>query len=126
MAGKISVHNKSIIALFLVTLLFATPIFSQGVATNYRRGRRAGIRQGAANASIMWVIPGFCCGCFGVGAAYLWSQTVPAGRLVGRSPGYVRGYTFGYKKAKRERETIYAVAGCIIGNIAGYSYYYLY
>jgi len=129
MARKIFMSKKRIVTLFLMALLLATPIMPQipkGVARDYQQGRRDGRRHGRGDASIAWVLPGCCCGCFGIAAAYLWPQSVPAGRLVGKGAGYVRGYNLSYKKTKRERETIYAAVGCIIGNIAGYyGYYYL-
>jgi len=120
MTGKTFVSNKKIIALCLATILFATPILSQEVVNDYVQGRKDGRREGAADASLVWIIPGVCCGCFGIGAAYFWPQAVSAARLVGRSPDYVRGYTSGYKSARRERQTIYAAIGCLVGDIVYY------
>ncbi|HID93980.1 MAG TPA: hypothetical protein EYP60_07775 [bacterium (Candidatus Stahlbacteria)] len=123
MAIKIFVNNKRIIALLLVAILFATPILSQVVVSDYVQGRRDGRREGAGDASMIWAVVGFGCGCCGVGAAYLWPQAVPAARLVGKSPEYVRGYTSSYKNAKREKETIYAAVGCIVSDIISIIYY---
>lgn len=113
---KISVSSKITIVLFLVALLFATPVLSQ-FANDYEQGRLDGKREGTSDASMIWAVIGFGCGCCGVGAAYLWSQPVPSGRLIGKSPEYVSGYTTTYKKAKRERETIYAAAGCVLSSL---------
>lgn len=118
MVRKIPVSSKITIALFLVALLFATPILSQEfMSSDYERGNGDGRRDGTTDASMIWAVVGFGCGCCGVGAAYLWAQPVPSGRLVGKSPEYVSGYTTTYKKAKRERETIYAAAGCILSSL---------
>jgi len=117
MAGKIFVSNKKIVTLLLVALLFATPILSQEFLSDHEQGRTDGKREGVSDASLLWAVVGFGCSCFGVGAAYLWAQPVPAARLVGKGPEYVNGYTTSYKKAKREKETIYAAAGCILSSI---------
>jgi len=117
MVRKIPVSSKITIALFLVALLFATPVLSQLAAPDYEMGRSDGKREGTSDASLIWAVAGFACGCCGVGAAYMWSQPVPSGRLIGKSSEYVSGYTTTYKKAKRERETIYAAAGCILSSL---------
>ena len=69
--------------------------------------------QFAAKGSASWILGGFCCGIFGVGAAYFIVPDPPAYALMGKSTEYMIGFSEGYRKQSRKKNLQNASIGCV-------------
>ena len=68
-----------------------------------------------ASSSInSWYYMGFCLGGIGVIAALAATPTVPADKLLGKSPEYVLYYSKAYKSEMRRQRTKNASIGCCV------------
>jgi hypothetical protein len=80
-------------------------------SSDYAEGRMAG--ESAATGSFLWFFAGFCCGCLGVGACYLFDKpTPPSSAFIGRSGDFVTGFNDGYRAKKKNRDAMMAWIGC--------------
>lgn len=63
----------------------------------------------------------FMAGCFlniiGVAAAQMRTPSVPAERLIGKSPEYVAVYTVRYQERLSKLQMNYALSGCALGSV---------
>lgn len=66
----------------------------------------------------------FFFGIFGIGAAYVMTPSVPAERLLGKSPEYIIFYTNEYQKAIQKKHVEQASIGCLLQGGAALLYYY--
>ena len=73
----------------------------------------ADAKRDIASSSINgWYYMGFCLGGIGVIAALAATPTVPADKLIGKSPEYVVYYSKAYKSEMRKQRTKNAAIGC--------------
>jgi len=94
-------------------------------SSDYAEGRMAG--ESAATGSFLWFFAGFCCGCLGVGACYLFDKpTPPSSAFIGRSGDFVTGFNDGYRGKKKNRDAMMAWIGCGVSVIAGIIYSAIY
>lgn len=100
---------KKAISLFLIALMIATPVLAQQAINDYTQGRRDGERD--AKGNVIWFLGGFCLGGTGIIGAYITKSEPPTMALLGKSSEYILGYTEGYQKKNREKNTMYACAG---------------
>ena len=75
----------------------------------------ADAKRDIASSSInSWYYMGFCLGGIGVIAALAATPTVPADKLLGKSPEYVLYYSKAYKSEMRRQRTKNASIGCCV------------
>ncbi len=71
----------------------------------------------------LWRIAGFFCNIAGMVGANLLTPTVPATKILGKSPEYVDSYTKTYQQEVRRKRTEHATFGCLTGVLCfGLSY----
>ena len=63
----------------------------------------------------VWFGYGLCCGIVAIGSAYLVTPTVPADKLIGKSPEYVLFYTKAYQDEMKKERAKAAAIGCGVG-----------
>lgn len=61
----------------------------------------------------LWFTAGFFLSFVGIALGYLLEPAPDGARLVGRSPGFVQGYTLAYGAEARAIQGIHAVYGCV-------------
>ena len=106
--------NLKPVSIILAILFLCLPILAQDNADDFAEGMFDGRNDGRADASVLWLIAGLGCGCIGVGAAYLITPSPPADKMIGKTTNYVIGYSEGYKKGIRGKQTGYAAIGWIV------------
>ena len=92
-------------------LFLSVSVFADNLGEEYNDCHQLGKSDGKDAASGLWLIAGLGCGCIGVGAAYVFTPSPPADRLVGKSYDYIHCYTKAYKSAARASNMIYAAIG---------------
>ena len=65
----------------------------------------------------LWMAIGFGCGIFSLPIAYMVEPSVPATKLIGKSPEYVAFYTETYKQEVKNDQVKNALGGCVLGGI---------
>jgi hypothetical protein len=95
--------TRRVIALAMCFMIVATPLLAQEAESNtgdYMQGRTDGENNGKGSAG--YLIFGLACGAIGFVAAAVSEPSPPAEIIMGKSQGYVLGFTDGYRsKAKR-------------------------
>ena len=74
-------------------------------------------REYTSNYSEYGAVFGLCCGVFGIPMTIATRPTVPAYKLMGRSPVYVATYAKVYSDQQYKSEIEASVAGCCVHNI---------
>ena len=92
---------KKIISFFLIVVFLSQVVlFAQDTQ---QQGYADGERDAAADVSGgMWIAVGCLTGGFSYIYPDLFNPAIPQGKLVGKSPGYVAGYTDGYNAKRKE------------------------
>ena len=108
---------RKIIVLFMVILLIATPLLAQQEMSEYFQGKQNGEED--AKGSNIWLLSGCIIGYWAILFAYLIEPDVPTGKLIGKSPEYVQGYTDGYKQKAKKKNVMNAIYGCVVGYTVG-------
>ena len=112
----------------LIALMLFTPIISigqqqsdaaQAIADAKRDGKNV-------NTSYIWFPAGCILGVVGILLAGIYTPTVPAEKLLGKSPEYVAYYTSTYQKIARDDQLMESTLGCVFsGCLGGAAYGYL-
>ena len=113
---------KKTIAFYTMVLmlfsLFLYPIVIQAQQTEAQTAAATARRDASQDVSVIsWGIGGFFCSIFAVAYAYLDKPTVPADRLVGKSPEYVAFYTDTYLQEAKKQRSQSALIGCLANSI---------
>ena len=66
----------------------------------------------AADSANSWYYMGFCLGPIGITAALFSTPTVPAKKLLGKSPEYITFYSEAYKREMKKQRSTNASIGC--------------
>jgi len=103
---------KKYIALFLIFSFIALPVVAQVGSRQYLAGKLDGERDATGNQ--IWILGGCLLGLVGVILAYVIEPEVPAARILGKPPAYVKGYIEGYKSATKRKNAMYAIYGMIV------------
>ena len=104
-----------LVALLLAITFLTTPLLvlaDEGL-NEYAQGKMDGEEDAKGNP--LWILAGAGCGICGAGAAYLMKPKPPTSSLVGKSGDYVLGYTEGYQNKGRNKNTMYACGGWLVG-----------
>jgi hypothetical protein len=102
------------VAILMAFLLMAMPVMAQVGFSDCEQGKIEGKVDGKAKSSPAWILAGLGFGCIGVGAAYLIKPSMPADRLVGKSPEYAMCYESAFKSASGAKQAGYAAIGWVI------------
>lgn len=109
---------------FLVTILVVSMVcpsmaqLTQQQITDQQQAIMDAERDAQQKDQYAWLGVGFLCGIFGIPIAYLAQPSVPAIKLVGKSPEYVDYYTMTYKEKARNRQVMAATGGCLVWSAA--------
>ena len=98
----------------------SSPSMVQSGTSDYAQGKIDAERDAHGNA--LWILGGFCCGIFGVAGAYFIKPDVPTQAIIGKSSEYVMGYSEAYKDKGRNKNTWYAVGGCLVSAVISLIY----
>ncbi len=107
---------RKALVLLLALSLIGLPAMAQSQTTymsskDYTEGRLDG--EADATGNQIWLLGGCLLGVVGVLLAYVIEPEVPSGRLIGKSPAYIQGYTEGYKSATKRKNAMYALYGML-------------
>ena len=75
--------NTKLACVVLSLAILAVPLLAQDQTNDFVQGRMDGEMDGKSDANVIWIVAGIGCGCIGVGAAYLFTPSAPAAKLVG-------------------------------------------
>ena len=119
--AKIKLKNPlKISALLMTVLMFHMPFVTLAQQNSVRAEAVAAAERDAQNYTNkgLWFLAG---GCYGIGViiARRHEPSLPAGQLLGKSPEYVAFYAAAYREKAKELQTNSAIAGCVIGALAG-------
>ena len=116
-------HPFQILAFLMAVLTFSMPF-----VTLAQQDLRAEAMIAAESDTLndinsgMWFIGGCVFGLAGLGFAYIYEPTVPASRLLGKSPEYIAFYTDAYKAKSKKIQTNKAMQGCAVNGLAWAAY----
>jgi hypothetical protein len=108
--------KKKVLCLILALCLAVAPVVAQegsGESENYSEEYNQGWLDGQADAegSGIWIVSGLLLGPIGIILPWVINPKVPGTRLIGKSVGYVEGYTAGYRKKTKPKNFYYSLIG---------------
>jgi len=119
MMERRGVRNKSyrkVLCLILALCLAVAPVVAQessgeagSMSEDYRQGWLDG--QADAKGNGVWILSGLLLGPIGIILPWVINPKVPGARLIGKSVGYVEGYTAGYRQKAKPRNFYYSLIG---------------
>ena len=119
MRGYHNIGNKATlkgICLGLALCLVVAPVVAQDSSeesgdytTEYNQGWLDG--QADAEGSGIWILSGLLLGPIGIILPWVINPKVPGARLIGKSVGYVEGYTAGYRQKAKPKNFYYSLIG---------------
>jgi hypothetical protein len=108
--------SKKVLCVALVACLVAVPVVAQDSSgesedftTDYNQGWLDG--QADAEGSGVWILSGLLLGPIGIILPWVINPKVPGARLIGKSVGYVEGYTAGYRQKAKPKNFYYSLIG---------------
>ena len=108
--------QKKVICLGLVLCLVVAPGVAQDSSeesgdytTDYNKGWLDG--QADAEGSGVWILSGLLLGPIGIILPWVINPKVPGTRLIGKSVGYIEGYTAGYRQKAKPKNFYYSLIG---------------
>jgi len=114
-ASRIKSYRK-ILCVILVPCLSVAPVVAQessggseGMSEDYNQGWLDG--QADAEGNGVWVLSGLLLGPIGIILPWVINPKVPGARLIGKSVGYVQGYTAGYRQKAKPKNFYYSLIG---------------
>ena len=123
--GYISpLHKKSIIrtlSFLMVVMLFTAPFITLAQQTNDAAQAISDAERDAKSVNtVIWAASGCVFSIFGILLASIHTPTVPAYKLLGKSPEYVEYYTSTYQQSVKNDQIADATLGCLSGGfVAG-------
>jgi hypothetical protein len=79
------------------------------MSEDYNQGWMDG--QFDAKGNGVWILSGLLLGPIGIILPWVINPKVPGSRLIGKSVGYVQGYTAGYRKTAKPKNFYYSLIG---------------
>lgn len=114
-ASRIKSYRK-ILCVILVLCLSVAPVVAQessddseDMSEDYNQGWLDG--QADAEGNGVWVLSGLLLGPIGIILPWVINPKVPGARLIGKSVGYVQGYTAGYRQKAKPKNFYYSLIG---------------
>ena len=107
-----------ILALLMAALMFHMPFVTLAQQNSVQAEAVAAAERDAQNYTNTgrWFLVGCCTG---ASIARRHEPSLPAGQFLGKSPEYVAFYAAAYREKAKELQTNIALAGCVIGALAG-------
>jgi hypothetical protein len=108
--------DKRAFCLVLALCLVGAPVAAQegsGESEDYSAEYNQGWLDGQADAegSGVWIVSGLLLGPVGIILPWVINPKVPGARLIGKSLGYVEGYTAGYRNKAKPKNFYYSLIG---------------
>jgi hypothetical protein len=108
--------NRKVICVVLALCLAGASVFAQdssGQYENYTEDYNQGWLDGQADAegSGVWILSGLLLGPIGIILPWVINPKVPGARLIGKSVGYMEGYTAGYRQKAKPKNFYYSLIG---------------
>lgn len=108
--------NKKFGCLGLALCLVIAPVLAQDSSDgseNFSEDYNQGWLDGQADAegNGVWILSGLLLGPIGIILPWVINPKVPGARLIGKSLGYVEGYTDGYQKKAKPKNFYYSLIG---------------
>jgi hypothetical protein len=110
--------SRKAIALAMCFLIVATPLLAQkseSKVDEYMQGRIDGESSGKGSAG--YLLLGLACGAIGFVAAAVSEPSPPAEIIMGKSQGYVLGFTDGYRSKAKRGNMVYAGVGWAVSAV---------
>jgi len=119
MRGYRTIGNKvniKVLCLGLALCLVVAPVVAQDnsdESENFSEDYNQGWLDGQADAegSGVWILSGLLLGPIGIILPWVINPKVPGARLIGKSVGYVEGYTAGYRQKAKPKNFYYSLIG---------------
>lgn len=113
------IELKKLISLIMAVLMFSVPLMAMAQQADMAAARASAERDAQTDVNgTLWFLAG-CLGTWvGLVIAYVYAPSLPASRLLGKSPEYVAYYTDFYRAKAKSIQTGQAWTGCIVTAIA--------